>query len=107
AVVDGPEVVTESARQCCADWEAAEPKLRSAVWKQRVWPGIYDASARLDRERTTQDGLQTLLQVEGTKKHLLDAERVAPPEARRALAAMRSASAAGNARLQEKIVQLE
>eukprot|EP00441_Pelagodinium_beii_P040102 CAMPEP_0197628710 /NCGR_PEP_ID=MMETSP1338-20131121/6895_1 /TAXON_ID=43686 ORGANISM="Pelagodinium beii, Strain RCC1491" /NCGR_SAMPLE_ID=MMETSP1338 /ASSEMBLY_ACC=CAM_ASM_000754 /LENGTH=934 /DNA_ID=CAMNT_0043199703 /DNA_START=24 /DNA_END=2828 /DNA_ORIENTATION=+ len=103
AVVDGPEQVIPIARQFAADWEDAESRLRGSKWKQTVWPSIYRASARLDAERGTQDGLNTLLQIESKRRSLLDAELVAPPEAKRALAAMRHAAAQETTQLGDRM----
>eukprot|EP00930_Biecheleria_cincta_P066878 TRINITY_DN531_c1_g1_i1.p1 TRINITY_DN531_c1_g1~~TRINITY_DN531_c1_g1_i1.p1 ORF type:complete len:983 (-),score=302.74 TRINITY_DN531_c1_g1_i1:23-2947(-) len=92
AVMDGPEEVVSLARRFTTDWSAAETQLSSAPWKERVWPSLFRAAARHDNERATQESLTKLLEIEAKRKHLLDAELVAPPEAKRSLAAMRAAA---------------
>lgn len=92
AVIDGPEEVVSIARRFTTDWSAAETQLSSASWKERVWPSLFRAAARHDNERATQESLTKLLEIEANRKHLLDAELVAPPEAKRSLAAMRAAA---------------
>eukprot|EP00933_Yihiella_yeosuensis_P024660 TRINITY_DN19122_c0_g1_i2.p1 TRINITY_DN19122_c0_g1~~TRINITY_DN19122_c0_g1_i2.p1 ORF type:complete len:200 (+),score=58.46 TRINITY_DN19122_c0_g1_i2:147-746(+) len=90
AMVEGPEILKESATNCCAEWNEAEPKLNDPSWKLRVWPDALMIAGNLDKERETQMNLEKLLQVEAMRKNLLDAELVAPPDARRALATMRT-----------------
>jgi len=90
AAWDGPEAIAAPSKKCSQDWEAAEPQLvRAAVDRRNVWPLVLKLAASLDSERKAQQALKTVLRGEQTRRNLLDAEIAAPPEARRALAAMR------------------
>lgn len=104
---EGTDDLVPLARQFTTDWEAAEALLGGMDWKGKVWPSLFRASGRLDAERATQDALTALLQMEAKRKNLLDAELVAPPEAKRALAAMRSLSSQETALLSDRMNLME
>jgi len=95
AEATGSEAVAGACRRCLADWDGAEPRLvASRAACGAVWPKALIAADGLDQEREMQDGLQTILRSEATRRDLLEAELVAPSEARRAFASIRAATSA-------------
>lgn len=93
AARDGPGEVAPHAERCCEDWDAAEPELsEAATVRNRTWPEILSLTCELAEAREAQAHLNRHLKAEERRKNLLDAERSAPPAARRALAAMRAAT---------------
>eukprot|EP00913_Durusdinium_trenchii_P025448 g23890.t1 len=74
-------------------WLRAERKFASAARSsQPLWRSVCQQAERLDAERITQEKISGLLDAELKRKVLLDAELVAPPEAKRALASLRTSS---------------
>jgi len=95
AAATGSEAVAGACRRCLADWDGAEQRLvASRAACGAVWPKALMAADGLDQEREMQDGLQTILRSEATRRDLLEAELVAPSEARRAFASIRAATSA-------------
>lgn len=73
-------------------WLRAEKKLRHLVWQRSrapTWQMAHHCAERLQVELATQQELSRLLEAELKHKVLLDAELLAPPEAKRAIASLR------------------
>jgi len=68
-------------------WLRAEKKFKSSALP---WQRAMDVAEQLDAERVSKEKLSNLLDLELKRKVLLDAELVAPPEAKRALASLRT-----------------
>eukprot|EP00928_Gymnodinium_smaydae_P023789 TRINITY_DN19490_c0_g2_i1.p1 TRINITY_DN19490_c0_g2~~TRINITY_DN19490_c0_g2_i1.p1 ORF type:complete len:960 (-),score=231.57 TRINITY_DN19490_c0_g2_i1:286-3165(-) len=84
-------------RRYCREVETATPaaeNARAAV--AAAWEELLQLARGLDGERVLQGGLESLYRDKDRSRKLLDAELQAPPEARRALAAVRKALAAGS-----------
>jgi len=93
AARSGTEALVAPSRQCLADWDAAEPRLvATRVARLNAWPHALHAAHGLQQSRAAQERLQAYLRAEERRQHLLEKELVAPPEAKRALEAMRAAT---------------
>jgi hypothetical protein len=97
AASDAAPALAESAQRCVLGLQAAEPQLTAAgVARNALWPRAAELSERLRWERQVQDGLESFLRDETSRRDLLDKERKAPDgEAKRALASMRAVLSAG------------
>lgn len=79
--------------RCCQLWEEVGPELVAACGlRGSAWLQALLTAQNLAREGSMQGALRALLRSVERRRDLLGAEVTAPPEARRALAAMRAAT---------------
>ncbi|CAJ1346139.1 unnamed protein product [Effrenium voratum] len=85
-------------RSYAAKWSAVEQKLKG-LGLRSAWASALEATELLEAEHLCQEKISKQLEQELRRQALLEAELVAPPEAKRALASLRTVTREPQARL--------
>jgi len=92
ATREGTHEIAALTKRCSEGFAGAQDEFCALIKaRETTWSRVLSIASRLTQERAAQQGITRALRSEEVRRNLLGAELVAPPPARRALAAMRAA----------------